>query len=88
MSVTLSNLPSPMSQVTDTHIKKSASSGKIIRFGLSLSSFSVEICKEEESKACERTVENKNSHRNILQRKKRKDKHKDEELLIEVRLNK
>ena len=72
-----------MSQVTDTHIGKSASIGRIIRVALSLDSFSVEICKEQESKASGRNIENENSHRNILQRK-RKDKQKDEERLIEV----
>ena len=82
------NLLIRTSQVTDTHIKKSAPIGKIIRVGLSLNGFSVELCKEQESKASEINVENENSHRNILQRKKRKDKHKDEELLIEVRLHK
>ena len=49
---------------------------------LSLISFSVEICKEQEG---ERNIVNENSHRNILQKKNRKDKQKDEERLIEVR---
>ena len=74
-----------MSQVPDTHIRKSASIGKIIWVGLSLNSFSVEICKEQESKA---TTDSENSYRNILQIKKRKDKQKDEERLIEVRIHK
>ena len=54
---------------------------------LSLISFSVEICKEQESKASGRKFENENSHRNILQKKNRKDKQKDEERLIEVRFH-
>ena len=74
-----------MSQVTDTHIKKSASIREIIWVGLSLNSFSVEICKEQEGG---RNIENENSHRNILQRRNRKDKQKDEERLIEVRIQK
>ena len=59
---------------------------KLSGMGSHLAVFSVEICQEQESKASDRNIENENSHRNILQRKKRKDKHKDEELLIEVRL--
>ena len=74
-----------MSQVTDTHISKSASIRKIIWVWLSLNSFSVEICKEQEGG---RNIENENSHRNILQRRNRKDKQKDEERLIEVRVHK
>ena len=74
-----------MSQVTDTHISKSASIRKIIWVWLSLNSFSVEISKEQEGG---RNIENENSHRNILQRRNRKDKQKDEERLIEVRVHK